>query len=507
MLYFNYGNVTDNDTEIVTGTEHIKSSIKVIAFGDTITQKGERGKAMKKKLISALLCVAMVSAMLTGCGSSADNGAAGTEAATEEAAPAAEGGEAAAPAAEGEGRVYYLNFKPEVDEQWQEIAAAYTEETGVPVQVVTAASGTYEQVLKAEVAKTDAVTLFQINGPVGYQNWKDYCLDLSGTDIYKALSDPTLAVGNYGIPYTVETYGIIYNDAIMQKYFALDGAKAASVDEINSFAKLKEVVEDMQAKKDALGIDGVFASTSLLPGEDWRWQTHLANVPIYYEYKDAGVSDEAEISFKYGDNMQQIFDLYINNSTCAPGLLGSKAVTDSMAEFALGQCAMVQNGNWAWGQIAEVEGNTVAESDIKFMPIYIGVDGEENQGLCTGTENFWCVNSQVSEADQKATIDFINWMVSSDKGKDYMVNTLGNSAPFTTFGDDEKPSDPLAKEMYRFMENGKQSVSWNFTTFPSQDFKDDFGAALLEYCNGNMTWDEVADTVVTRWAEEKAATK
>jgi raffinose/stachyose/melibiose transport system substrate-binding protein len=459
---------------------------------------------MKKKLISALLCVAMVSSMLVGCGS----GAAETPAAE---APAAEG-EAESPAASADGgKVYYLNFKPEVDTQWQEIAAAYTAETGVEVKVVTAASGTYEEVLRSEIAGTDAPTLFQINGPVGYQNWKDYCLDLTNSELYNALSDKGLAVtgadgGVYGVPYTVEAYGIIYNDAIMQAYFATDGAKAASVDEINSFAKLKEVVEDMTAKKDDLGIQGVFASTSLLPGEDWRWQTHLANVPVYYEYKDNNVSDMAEITFKYSDNFKNIWDLYINNSTCAPGLLGSKAVTDSMAEFALGQCAMVQNGNWAWGQISDVEGNTVKEEDVKFMPIYTGIAGEENQGLCTGTENFWCVNSQASEADQKATLDFVNWMISSDAGKDYMVNSLGNAAPFSTFGDDEKPVDPLAKEMFRYMENGKNSVTWNFTTFPSQAFKDDFGAALLEYCNGNMTWDEVKDLVVSRWAEEKSAT-
>lgn len=471
---------------------------------------------MKKKLISALLCVAMVSSMLVGCGSgAAETPAAEAPAAEGEAeaeTPAAEEPASEAPAASADGgKVYYLNFKPEVDTQWQEIAAAYTAETGVEVKVVTAASGTYEEVLRSEIAGTDAPTLFQINGPVGYQNWKDYCLDLTNSELYNALSDKGLAVtgadgGVYGVPYTVEAYGIIYNDAIMQAYFATDGAKAASVDEINSFAKLKEVVEDMTAKKDDLGIQGVFASTSLLPGEDWRWQTHLANVPVYYEYKDNNVSDMAEITFKYSDNFKNIWDLYINNSTCAPGLLGSKAVTDSMAEFALGQCAMVQNGNWAWGQISDVEGNTVKEEDVKFMPIYTGIAGEENQGLCTGTENFWCVNSQASEADQKATLDFVNWMISSDAGKDYMVNSLGNAAPFSTFGDDEKPVDPLAKEMFRYMENGKNSVTWNFTTFPSQAFKDDFGAALLEYCNGNMTWDEVKDLVVSRWAEEKSAT-
>ncbi len=461
---------------------------------------------MKKKVLSAMLSVAMISSLLVGCGSTAaqdgaDNAAAGNEAATE-----ATGDTAAA----GEGRVYYLNFKPEVDEVWQEVAQAYTEETGVPVTVLTAASGTYEEVLKSEIAKSEAVTLFQINGPVGYQSWKDYCLDLSGTDIYNALSDKGIAIGAdngvYGIPYTVESYGIIYNQSIMDKYFALDGAKAANMDEINNFAKLKEVAEDMQARKDELGIDGVFASTSLLPGEDWRWQTHLANLPVYYELKDKNITDTDSLEFTHAENMKNIFDLYINNSTVAPGLLGSKAVTDSMAEFALGQCAMVQNGNWAWSQIAEVEGNTVTEDDIKFLPIYTGENGEENQGLCTGTENFWCVNSQASEADQKATIDFINWMVSSEKGKDYMVNALGNAAPFTTFTDDEKPSDPLAKEMFRWMENGKNSVTWNFTIFPSQAFKDDFGDALLQYASGNMTWDDVKNVVVTRWAEEKAAT-
>lgn len=468
---------------------------------------------MKKKLISTLLCVAMVSSMLVGCGSApAAETPAETPAATEE-TPAAETETPAAEdtaSAEG-GKVYYLNFKPEVDEQWQQIAADYTAETGVEVKVVTAASNTYEEVLRSEIAGSDAPTLFQINGPVGLMNWKDYCLDLKDSALYDSLSDKGLAVagddgGVYGIPYTVEAYGIIYNDAIMQAYFATEGAKAASVDEINSFDKLKEVVEDMTAKKEELGIEGVFASTSLLPGEDWRWQTHLANIPVYYEYKDKGVSDLAEIEFTYSDNFKNIFDLYINNSTCAPGLLGSKAVTDSMAEFALGQCAMVQNGNWAWSQINDVDGNVVKLEDVKFMPVYTGIAGEENQGLCIGTENFWCVNSQASEADQKATLDFANWMISSDKGKDYMVNSLGNAAPFSTFSDDEKPTDPLALEMYRYMENGKSSVTWNFTTFPSQAFKDDFGAALLEYCNGNMTWDDVTSLVVTRWAEEKSAT-
>ena len=311
----------------------------------------------------------------------------------------------------------------------------------------------------------------------------------------------------YGIPYTIEGYGIIYNDAIMEKYFATSGAKAASVDEINSFDKLKEVVEDMQAKKDELGIKGVFASTSLLPGEEWRWQTHLADLPIYEEYQDKGVNDLDEIEFTYSDQFKNIFDLYLNNSTTDPKMLGSKGVNDSMAEFALGQAAMVQNGNWAWSQIAEVSGNVVAAEDIKFLPIYMGLKDEDKQGLCVGTENYFCINKQVSEADQKASLDFINWLISDETGKDYMTNKLGNIAPFTTFSEDEKPSDPLAQNLLAYMESGKTSIPWIFTTFPSQTFKDNFGSALLEYAQGTMSWDEVKATVIDQWKTEKAAAK
>ena len=469
---------------------------------------------MKRKLISALLSAAMAATLLVGCSrDKSTNETPVTENATEETTEegTTDEGASTGDAATGSGSVYYLNFKPEVDEVWQELAEKYTEETGIPVKVVTAASGTYEQTLKSEIANTDAPTLFQINGPVGYQNWKEYCLDLKDTDLYSWLLDKSIVVegedgGVYGIPYVVEGYGIIYNNAIMDQYFELDGAKAASIDEIKNFDTFKLVVEDMQSRKEELGIEGVFASTSLLPGEDWRWQTHLANIPVYYEYKDKGIKDTDALEFTYSDNYKNIFDLYINNSCTAPGLLGSKAVDDSMAEFALGNAAMVQNGNWGWGQISGVEGNVVTDADIKFMPIYTGVEGEESQGLCTGTENFFCINSQVSPENQQASIAFVEWLFSSEEGKDAVTNKLGFIAPFNTFTDDEKPTDPLAKEVIRYMDDSSlTSVAWNFTTFPSQQFKDDFGAALLEYSAGSKSWDEVKQLVIDGWTTEKTA--
>ena len=413
--------------------------------------------------------------------------------------------------------IRYLNFKPEIADIYEEISKAYESETGIKVIVDTAANNTYEQTLISKMAnKEEAPTLFQINGPRGYNNWKDYCADLTGTELYAHLSDKSLAVTvdgkAYGIPYVVEGYGIIYNKAITDKYFALPNKATSytSMEEVNNYAALKAVVEDMQANKEALGIEGVFASTSLKAGEDWRWQTHLANLPVYYEFKTNNVdltSDQTKtITFQYSDNFKNIFDLYLNNSTIEPSKTGTKTVNDSMAEFALEKCAMVQNGNWAWGQVAGVDGNKVLAENVKYLPIYTGVEGEESQGLCTGTENFFCINAKASEAEQKAAADFIYWLYSSTTGKDFVTNKLGFIAPFDTFEENEKPTDPLAKEVLNWMsKDGVTSVAWNFTLFPSQTFKDNFGSALLQYAQGTKTWEEVKTQVVNDWASESVA--
>lgn len=415
--------------------------------------------------------------------------------------------------------VRYLNFKPEVADIYKEIADEYEKETGVKVVVETAANNEYESTLTAKMSTKNAPTLFQINGPKGLANWKDYCADLSDSELYKHLKDKSLAVTSsngkvYGIPYVVEGYGIIYNKEITDKYFALDNKSTdfKSMEDINSFSKLKELAQDMQKNKEALGIEGVFASTSLKNGENWRFQTHLANVPLFYEFTknkvDLTSNDTSKITFEYADNFKNIFDLYLNNSTVDKGKTGTKTVSDSMAEFALEKCAMVQNGNWAWSQISKVSGNKVKEDNIKFLPIYTGIEGEESQGLCIGTENYFAVNSKASKEEQQAAKDFIYWLYSSEQGKKFVSEKLGFISPFDTFDDTEVPSDPLAKEVKNWMD--KQSVTtipWYFTVFPSQTFKDNFGSSLLKYAQGNKTFDEVKADAIADWEKESNASK
>ena len=409
--------------------------------------------------------------------------------------------------AEANGKVYYLNFKPEQAQAWEALAAKYTEQTGVEVAVQTAASGTYESTLKSEIAKTDAPTLFQVNGPVGLATWKDYCYDLSGTDLYAQVKsdDFVLKEGNEvkGIAYVIETYGIIYNVDILNTYFGKDYAVVKSVDEINSFDKLKAVADSIQENKDDLGVKGAFTSAGMDSSSDWRFKTHLANLPIYYEYQADGIGSTDAIKGTYLDNYKAIWDLYITDATCQSTVLSSKTGEDSVAEFALGEAVFYQNGTWAYGDLSS---NGMADESLGMLPIYIGAEGEENQGLCTGSENYWCVNKNASEEDIKATLDFLNWVVTSEEGCSALSGEMGFVCPFKAF-DNYPASNPLINIANDYVSAGKTSVAWTFTTMPSENWKNGVGSALLEYAQGTGDWDAVVSAFVDGWATEVAATK
>ena len=438
---------------------------------------------MKKKKILALgLITAMTMSLLAGCG-----GTDGKE------------------TSDNKGSVYYLNFKPEADAQWQELAQIYEEETGVEVTVVTAASGQYETTLKSEMGKSEAPTLFQVNGPVGLASWKDYCADLSDTEIYKQLTSEDFALKDgdkvAGIGYVIESYGIICNKKLLAE-------AGYSVDDIKCFADLKNVAEDITARRDELGFDA-FTSAGMDGSSDWRFKTHLANLPVYYEYQADGINNTNAIKGTYLDNYRQIWDLYINNSTTDPKQLSVKTGDDAVAEFVSEKAVFYQNGTWAYSDIS-----SIGDENLGMIPIYIGVDGEENQGLCTGTENYWCINGKASEADIKATEDFIAWVATDDTALKAVCGSQGampsgaDGMGFVTpFKKNLESDNLLVNIASQYVADGKTPVSWNFTTMPSETWKNEVGSALTVYASDqtDANWDLVKKAFVEGWATESQA--
>ena len=440
---------------------------------------------MKKKLAVLGLTATMVMSLCAGCGGKETSG--GKDASGDK------------------GSVYYLNFKPEADAQWQELAKIYEEETGVKVTVVTAASGQYETTLKSEMGKSECPTLFQVNGPVGLASWKDYCADLSDTEVYKQLTSEDFALKDgdkvAGIGYVIESYGIICNKKLLAE-------AGYSMDDIKNFADLKKVAEDITARRDELGFDA-FTSAGMDGSSDWRFKTHLANLPVYYEYQADGINNTKAIKGTYLDNYRQIWDLYINNSTTDPKQLSVKTGDDAVAEFVAEKAVFYQNGTWAYSDIS-----SVGDENLGMLPIYIGVDGEENQGLCTGTENYWCVNAKASEADIKATEDFMAWLATDDTALKAICGSQGampsgaDGMGFVTpFKKNLESDNLLVNIASQYVADGKTPVSWNFTTMPSETWKNEVGSALTVYASDqtDANWDLVKKAFVEGWATESQA--
>ena len=442
-----------------------------------------------KKLIAMLLALVMVLGLAACGGSSAP---AATEAPATQ-APAAEApATEAAPAAAG--RVYYLNFKPEADATMQELAALYTEQTGVPVKVVTAASGTYSDTLTAEMAKSEAPTIFNIGNMSGLKDWDEYALNLADTAIAGELTTNEFNLYNEAgelkaIGHCFESFGIIVNVDLLEK-------AGHSLDEIKDFASLKAVADDIHANAATLGFDA-FSAAGLDGSSSWRFSGHLANLPLFYEFRDDGITEQpAEIKGTYMDNFRNIWDLYITDSAADAKTLSTGTGDESKAQLTEGQAVFYQNGTWEFASL-----NEAGMTNLAMIPIYCGVEGEEKAGLCSGTENCWAVNSQVAEEDQKASLDFLYWLVTDETAAQKMVDTLGaipfKAAPASTNTFLANGNDLLAA--------GNYNVSWAFNHTPNVDsWRATVVTALAAYsaAPSDATWADVVSAFVDGWAVE-----
>ena len=443
-----------------------------------------------KKLIAMLLALVMVLG-LAACGSSTP---------TETEAPAAAGtaGEtqAAANTPAGEGRVYYLNFKPEADAALQELAALYIEQTGVPVKVVTAASGTYSDTLTAEMAKSEAPTVFNIGNMSGLKDWDEYALDLTDTALAGELSTDDFNLYNEAgelkaMGHCYESFGIIVNTALLEK-------AGHSLEEITNFETLKAVADDIHARSAELGFDA-FSASGLDSSSSWRFSGHLANMPLAYEFRDDGVTEQpATITGAYMDNFRSIWDLYITDTSADPKSLSTSTADESKAQFTEGKAVFYQNGTWEYAGLLEAGMNS---EDLAMIPIYCGVEGEEEAGLCSGTENCWAVNSQVSEADQQASLDFLYWLVTDEVAAQKMVDTLG-ALPFKSA---PEPTNVFLADGVRMQEEGKYTIAWAFNHTPNVDsWRATVVTALAAYSADptDANWEQVVSAFVDGWAIE-----
>ena len=401
---------------------------------------------MMKKMLALVLAACLCLALLAGCGSNNTPAASGSTSGTEAA-----------------GRVFWLNFKPESDEVLQTIAQMYTEKTGVPVTVQTAASGTYNETLTAAMDKTDVPTLFVVGNQAAVGTWGDYCY---------------------------ECYGIIVNPDLLAQ-------AGHSVDEITNFETLKTVVEDIHARADELGFDA-FTSCDMDASSSWRFTGHMANLEYYYEQEGNVWTECPEtITGAYMENFKNLYTLCINNSLTDPADLAAGG-HDASEEFRSGKAAFQVQGSWEWDGMKDQVPNAV------MIPYYCGVAGEEKAGLNCGTENCWAVNAKASEEDIQATLDFMYWMVTDAEASRMLVDSFG----VMPYKQAAESTNPFLADANEYSNNGCYVMNWATNFQPNVDA---YRAALVSALNkfnadqSDANWAEVETAFVQGWATQYQA--
>ena len=424
----------------------------------------------KKKLLVLALAAVMLLGLLAGCGNN-----------------------------QSKGSVYWLNFKPEADELLNQVAKTYTDKTGVPVKIVTAASGTYSQTLVSEMDKSAPPTMFVIGNQAGVKDWADYALDLKGTAIANELNTDAYnlydASGKLvSIGYCYEAYGIIVNADLLEQ-------AGYKVEEIKNFDALKTAAEDIHARAAELGFDA-FTSNDMDGSSSWRYTGHMINLDYYYEEQDAGAAwteCPATITGAYVDNYKALYDLCVENSLVSRDSLATGG-HDAEAEFKEGKAVFFVQGSWEYAAVAE------SVPSATLIPYYCGVAGEEKAGLNCGTENCWAINAKASEADQKATMDFMVWLVTDPEASELIVNGVGGFGvmPYKSAAASQNGFLAAANE---YAANGCYVMDWATNYQPNvDDYRAAFVSALNQYNAdpSDANWELVRTAIVDGWATQAA---
>ena len=399
-------------------------------------------------------------------------------------------------------------YEGQSDAGLTDIVKDYKEKANIEVTFEKLEEG-YEEELVRRLDSATPPTIFEVNGTEDYLRLKEHCANIGGTELEGQLTDKSLALltneGAFGVPFSVEGFGIIYNERIMNEFFAIPDRETmiASAEEIKNFDDLKEVVEEMTKKKEALGIDGVFAAFPY----DAQWAGEIISIPLYYEIERKNIDIERngldKFELLYAENLKNIFDLYTENSVVDKKDIVSISRKEAEEEFISEKCAMMISDSRI---LRKTEKSDDAKMGFKMMPLYTGMDNEENRGLAFITDKYLCINKNASAEEQKAAQDFLCELFSSRSGKRYVSNTLGYITPFNTFSKSEIPDDALSGEIFSWInKNGLTTASIDLTLIPSDEFKKNLSAALLSYASGEKSWEDFKEETVADWKKEIAA--
>ncbi len=377
--------------------------------------------------------------------------------------------------------------KAETATQLQALTDQYTKEhPNVTFSIQTVGDGNdYSTSLKAKFAAGEEPDIFTNGGNRAAQTWKDELEDLSDQpwvkDTYEGVLDPITMDGKvYGQPMNLEGYGFIYNKALFKK---------AGITELpKTFSELETTAKKLK--------DAGITPFGVGYAELWILGTHGVNIPFaHQEDSDAFINglNEGIAKIEGNEKFQQyikLVDLTVKYGNKNP------LTTDyntQVAQFASGETAMMQQGNWTQPMIDQITSNM----DVGIIPMPLSDDAEAMDKLAVGVPEYWVVSNKVPEADKQVAKDFLNWMVSSDEGKRALVEEFKYIPAFKSI--EAKGIGLLGEELLKYSKEGK-TLSWEWTKYPDGATKE-FGAALQAYIGGQTSKEDVLKSFDKTWAQ------
>ncbi|WP_394219570.1 ABC transporter substrate-binding protein [Halobacillus trueperi] len=381
--------------------------------------------------------------------------------------------------------------KVEFNDQFEELAEKYEEENPeVDIKITSVGGGSdYAGSLKTKFASGDEPEIFSIAGPTEAANYEKYLADLSDTDLadlaLEGTLNPVTKDGElHGLPFNQEGYGLIYNKDLFKK-------AGINPSEILTYEDLEKAVQTLDSQKDELGIEAVFAFPAK---EKWVPGNHLSNVYLAPEFnhKVMDAYQAEDVQFERNEEFKRMIDLQ-NDYSIQPTL--SLDYSQQVEQyFSLQEVAIIQQGNWIYPSVEQMDSD-FAKEGMGILPI--PVDGEEGE-LPVGVPNYWAVNNNSDDETVQAAKDFLDWMYTSDVGKDYVLNEFKFIPAYEGYNTDEI-SDPLSKEIYQYASED-QTTGWVFLGYPGT-WGDYVGSNVQKYIDGEMTWEELVEDSKRQWTK------
>ncbi|RKD27512.1 raffinose/stachyose/melibiose transport system substrate-binding protein [Caminicella sporogenes DSM 14501] len=396
-----------------------------------------------------------------------------------------------------------FQFKVEIAKELEEAARAYeAEHPNVKINIQTVGGGDdYGAALRAKFQSGQEPDIFNVGGPQDVKDWMSKLEDLSDQPWVKLalpgiLSGATVDGKIYALPFNIEGYGLVYNKAIF-KDAGIDASK------ITSFESLEEAVKKLDKKiksgelKDKYPLlEAVFEYPAK---ETWVTGLHTSNAVLSQEFDSSMAAfNSKKVDFKYGDALKALIDLQADYSSNADKKAKLNAVdyaTQVDEGIAIGRVAIIQQGNWIYGGVKNIDENVANNLDILPLP----VKGAVEDSIPVGVPMHWAINKNSPDADKEAAKDFLNWLYTSEKGKDFIVNKFFFIPPLKGFENLEL-KDPLGKAVKRYAEEGK-TMPWVFMGYPTGWGQEVLGTNIQKYLAGEMTWDKVISNSKSKWEE------